>query len=46
MTEVNGNELLSYLEDAVLNHGEGWNALFALNDMVEEEEEFRAVVAL
>lgn len=45
MTEVNGNELLAFLEEAVLSGNDRWDALFALNDLVAEEEDFRAALA-
>jgi hypothetical protein len=46
MTEINGNELLSYVDEAIANsNGNDWSALFELNDLVTEEEEFRSVLA-
>jgi hypothetical protein len=45
MTEINGNELLAYVDEALANAGNDWSALFELNDLITEEEEFRAVMA-
>jgi hypothetical protein len=46
MTEINGNELLAFVDEAVANsNGDGWSALFELNDLVTDEEEYRAVLA-
>ena len=40
MSEINGNELLSIVDDAVLNFAENsWEALFALNDAITEQED-------
>jgi len=42
MTEVNGNELLAFLDQAIDKaNGNGWAALFELNELVSEEEEVR-----
>jgi hypothetical protein len=46
MTEVTGNELLAFVDEALsVCNGDKYSALFALNDLVEEEEEFQAAVA-
>jgi hypothetical protein len=46
MTEVNGNELLAFVDEAVANsNGNGWSALYELNDLVAEEEDSRVAVA-
>jgi hypothetical protein len=46
MTEINGNELLAFVDEAVAkSNGNGWSALFELNELVGEEEEYRAVLA-
>lgn len=40
MTEVNGNELLQLVDQAIANsNGDGWSALFELNELVSQEEE-------
>jgi hypothetical protein len=47
MTEINGNELLAFVDEAVTNsNGSDWSALFELNDLITEEEDFRAVMAV
>jgi hypothetical protein len=40
MTEVNGNELLQLVDQAIANsNGGGYSALFELNELVAQEEE-------
>jgi hypothetical protein len=47
MTEVNGSELLAFVDEALsVCNGDKYSALFALNDLVEEEEEYRTAIAV
>lgn len=45
MTEINGSQLLNFVDEAIGSTEGGWDALFALNELISEEEEFRAALA-
>lgn len=46
MTEINGSELLAFVDEAVANSGgDGWAALFELNELVSDAEDVQAALA-